>query len=151
MQRVNPLYYALFFCPHCFYADVAEDFGKPLETELPAGRYELRVTSPRPNNRVPYTLKVTSDELLAGLSRVVTAPATVALSVGGGRLVEVGSYGSADVRAELRDRDGTLLAASDDRPWSGHATAPSGLTTLRAGSGWATATPPCTVRCLEGQ
>lgn len=94
--------------------------GKPLETELPAGRYELRVTSPRPNNRVPYTLKVTSDELLAGLSRVVTAPATVAVSVGGGRLVEVGSYGSADVRAELRDRDGTLLAASDDRPddWS---------------------------------
>ncbi len=36
VQRVNPLYYALFFCPHCFYADVAEDFGKPLETEARA-------------------------------------------------------------------------------------------------------------------
>ena len=33
MQRVNPLYYALFFCPHCFYADVSEDFAKPPETE----------------------------------------------------------------------------------------------------------------------
>ena len=36
VQRVNPLYYALFFCPHCFYADVAEDFGKPFETEARA-------------------------------------------------------------------------------------------------------------------
>ncbi|HOF41604.1 MAG TPA: DUF2225 domain-containing protein, partial [Candidatus Hydrogenedentes bacterium] len=33
VQRVNPLYYALFFCPHCFYADVSEDFAKPPETE----------------------------------------------------------------------------------------------------------------------
>lgn len=94
--------------------------GTPLETELPAGRFELRVSSPRRNNRVPYTLKVTPNELLAGLERNVTAPATVTISVAGGRLVEIGSYGSADVRAELWDRDGRLRAASDDRPddWS---------------------------------
>lgn len=33
VERVNPLYYALYFCPHCFYTDVAEEFGKPFETE----------------------------------------------------------------------------------------------------------------------
>ncbi|HOD50002.1 MAG TPA: DUF2225 domain-containing protein [Candidatus Hydrogenedentes bacterium] len=33
VQRVNPLYYALYFCPQCFYADVAEEFGKPFESE----------------------------------------------------------------------------------------------------------------------
>lgn len=33
VQRVNPLYYALYFCPNCFYTDVAEEFSKPFESE----------------------------------------------------------------------------------------------------------------------
>ena len=33
VERVNPLYYAIYFCPECFYADVAEEFSKPYETE----------------------------------------------------------------------------------------------------------------------
>jgi len=33
VERVNPLYYALYFCPKCFYTDIAEEFSKPFETE----------------------------------------------------------------------------------------------------------------------
>jgi len=33
VKQVNPAYYFIFFCPHCFYADTAEDFSKPYDTE----------------------------------------------------------------------------------------------------------------------
>ncbi|MFO7974117.1 MAG: DUF2225 domain-containing protein [Candidatus Hydrogenedentota bacterium] len=33
VECVNPLYYALYFCPKCFYTDVAEEFNKCFETE----------------------------------------------------------------------------------------------------------------------
>ena len=41
VQRVNPLYNAIYFCPECFYADVAEEFSKPYETEAGAATVKL--------------------------------------------------------------------------------------------------------------
>ena len=90
--------------------------GKVLLKGLPAGRYELRATSARPNNRVPYTVKVLPIELLPGQTRNVRAPGFVRVSVGAAGMVELSSTGDSDVRAELRGEDTTVLASSDDRP-----------------------------------
>jgi len=91
------------------------------EGELAAGEYELRTTCVRVNNRVDYSLSVWSQQLVAGLSRGITVPASVPVSVGAvgegqAALVELSSFGAADVRAQLYAADGRLVAANDDRP-----------------------------------
>jgi uncharacterized protein len=82
---------------------------------LEAGDYRLELAGIRPNNHLPYTLSVRSEQLLVGQSRAVTAPATVAISLGGNDLVDISSFGSADVRARLYDANDHLIAANDDR------------------------------------
>lgn len=94
--------------------------GTGFRRELPAGRYELRVRAVRANNRLPYTVEASTEELLAGTARTVRAPVDIPISASGKGLVEIGSYGSQDVRADLVDARGALVATSDDRPddWS---------------------------------
>ncbi|MCU0290468.1 MAG: hypothetical protein MUF10_00545 [Thermoanaerobaculaceae bacterium] len=96
--------------------------GKGLLTGLPAGRYELRVTSGRPNNRVPYTVMVHPLELLPGQTRSIRIPGILKVSVGAAGMVELSSFGGTDVRAELGAADGRSLARSDDRSddWNFH-------------------------------
>src|SRR5207247_1451413 len=68
----------------------------------------------RPNNRVTYELGLWPEELVAGLDREVSAPGTVPLSVGRDGLVQLASFGSADVRARVYDAADHLVAENDD-------------------------------------
>ena len=74
------------------------------------------MTSRRRNNRVPYRLRVEPEQMLPGMDREVQAPAELELALGEDGLVEIGSFGSANVKARLLDSQGALVAQSDDRP-----------------------------------
>lgn len=89
---------------------------------LPAGRYRVLARSSRSNNHVPYSLQISATQLLAGQSREVLAPAAVPVSVGTDGLVELQSFGNADVRARLLSASGELVAQNDDSPddWNFH-------------------------------
>ncbi|MES2638038.1 MAG: hypothetical protein V4850_01090 [Myxococcota bacterium] len=90
--------------------------GRPWTGRLAAGAYRLDLVNARRNSGVTYTVRVSPRELVAGLSREVTAPATLPVSIGADGLVEITSMGVVDVRARLYDADGTLVATADDRP-----------------------------------
>ncbi|MCB9763087.1 MAG: hypothetical protein H6739_25020 [Alphaproteobacteria bacterium] len=90
--------------------------GEGWSGPLPRGAYRLEVRNSRRDNRVPYTVRVAPVELVVGLSRSVSAPGTLSISVGDEGLVELASLGGDDVRARLYAPDGTLVASSDDRP-----------------------------------
>ncbi|RPI21040.1 MAG: hypothetical protein EHM61_25720, partial [Acidobacteria bacterium] len=82
---------------------------------LSAGLYSLEVMSTRVNNRAPYRLAVSPTHLMTGMSREVSAPGQVPISVGDHGTIELWSFGNTDVRGRLYDRDGNLLASNDDR------------------------------------
>lgn len=90
--------------------------------DLGAGRYVLRAQHSRQNNHVAYTLRLAVTQLLAGQSRLVAVPASIPVSVGADGLVELQSFGPADVRARLVDAAGETIAQNDDRPgdWNFH-------------------------------
>src|SRR5438034_944357 len=88
--------------------------GRGWKGKLEAGRYRLDVVCARPNNRVTYELGLWPEELVAGLDREVSAPGTVPLSVGRAGLVQLASFGSADVRARVYDAADHLVAENDD-------------------------------------
>jgi hypothetical protein len=90
--------------------------GRPWEGALDAGRYRLEAVGARRNNRLPYEVSLSARELVAGSDRAVSAPVDLELSVGEGGLVEIGSFGTADVKARLFDAEGHLVAHGDDRP-----------------------------------
>ncbi|QQR73207.1 MAG: hypothetical protein IPJ17_17245 [Holophagales bacterium] len=90
--------------------------GRGFAGELAAGRYELAVRCSRRNSQVRYRLSVAPDALVDGLSRLITAPAVLPVAVGEEGLVELASFGGADVRARLVDANDELLASGDDRP-----------------------------------
>ncbi|MFH1177877.1 MAG: hypothetical protein V1750_10765, partial [Acidobacteriota bacterium] len=94
--------------------------GRRWSGPLAAGAYRLALRCMRRNNLAPYRVGVQTNELLDGQSRDLRAPAELGVSVGKAGLVELSSFGGADVRASLRDEGGKLVAASDDRPddWS---------------------------------
>lgn len=96
--------------------------GKIWRGALAKGAYRLNVVSARPNNRAPYHIKVSTEQLLVGHARAITAPATLSLAIGATGLVELASFGSDDVRARLFDSEQRLLASNDDRPtdWNFH-------------------------------
>jgi len=88
------------------------------EGVLAAGDYRIEVRSVEENNRVPYTLRITTDALLPGVPRVVTElPHTLPVSVSRETLQDIASFGRTDVKAYLWDENLTeLLAWNDDRP-----------------------------------
>jgi hypothetical protein len=90
--------------------------GRGLKTMLLMGRYRLEVVASRRNNRAPYQVSVLPTELVTGLSRLVTAPISIPVSVGKTGLVEINSFGKDDVQARLYDSHGRLIAFNDDRP-----------------------------------
>jgi len=89
---------------------------------MPSGRYRLLAQHSRSNNHMPYTLQVSSTQLLAGQTREILAPAVLPLSVGADGLVELQSFGASDVRARLLDAAGEVIAQNDDRAddWNFH-------------------------------
>lgn len=81
---------------------------------LTPGRYEIRVTSIEKTDRLPYTLRVTTEQLITGLRYTVDDfPASLNVSVGADSLVELFSFGATDVKATLW-QDGRLVAQHDD-------------------------------------
>ncbi len=96
----------------------AVDGGRPFEGELAAGNWQLAVRAGRGDNRFPYSVELEVDELLAGEQREVVAPVELPVAVGGGGLMELFSGGGEDVRAELYDDRGKLVAAGDDEAGS---------------------------------
>jgi len=86
------------------------------EGRLNEGKYRFEAVCSRVNNRVPYKLRISTNTLLAGLSRRALAPVDILLSVGSGGLIEVSSFGKEDVRARLINREGIPVARQDDRP-----------------------------------
>jgi hypothetical protein len=90
--------------------------GRFSNRQLAMGRYRLEVTAIRKNNHAPYHIAILPTEITAGMSRVVSAPASIPLSVGKTGLVEINSFGSDDVQAQLYDKDEKLVEENDDRP-----------------------------------
>jgi uncharacterized protein len=90
--------------------------GEPWSRLLPAGTYLLKATTIEPNNRFDYDVSVSAQELLAGESRAISLPADVPVSIGSDAVAEIGSFGTADVRAWLYDAEDKLVATNDDRP-----------------------------------
>ncbi|MEO5373921.1 MAG: hypothetical protein H7840_06520 [Alphaproteobacteria bacterium] len=91
-------------------------FRRPFSGRLAAGSYRLKTRTIQPNNRVDYTVTVGVPQLTVGRRRQIDAPSVVPISIGREHLVEISSFGNADVRAVLRDASGTAVARSDDRP-----------------------------------
>ena len=90
--------------------------GRGWEGKLDAGRYSLETVCSRRNNRAAYEVAVWSAPLVDGLTKTITAPGSLELSVGREALVELTSSGAEDVRARLLDAGGRTIAANDDRP-----------------------------------
>ncbi|HZF33150.1 MAG TPA: hypothetical protein VE914_05060, partial [Candidatus Angelobacter sp.] len=89
--------------------------GVPWQGELPYGTYRVEAVSERANNRFDYTVGVSTDDMAVGLSRTITAPADIPVSIEFESVVEIGSFGDRDVRAWLYDATGRLVATNDDR------------------------------------
>ena len=101
-------------------ADLAQ--GKGWSGEMTAGSYRLSVVCAHDNNLVGYRIAIRPLPLVAGLTREIAAPESVALVVAQAGLVELSSFGSDDVRAVLVSPSGRALAANDDRAddWNFH-------------------------------
>jgi hypothetical protein len=96
--------------------------GKGWAGELAAGRYRLAVVCSRHDNQVAYHVSVRPGPLVTGLSREIDVPGVVAVAAGRDGLVELSSFGSADVRGVLVGPQGEAIASNDDRPddWNFH-------------------------------
>ena len=90
--------------------------GRGWSGRLASGDYTLAAVCSRRNNHAPYELTIHADELVAGTSRAVTAPAAMSVSVGTAGLFEFATSGSADVQARLVDAAGATIAEQQDRP-----------------------------------
>ena len=89
--------------------------GKAWEGKLSPGRYEIQVKGIEANDQFPYTLRLSTQQLIPGLRQQVTLPAFLAVSLGKAGLVDIYSFGATDVKASLWDEAGRhLLAQHDD-------------------------------------
>lgn len=89
--------------------------SKAFQSDLKKGRYLLKVSNKKKNSFYGYSINASTVEMLAGETREIHAPATVAVSIGETSLVEISSSGYQDVKAALYDSSGKLIAANDDR------------------------------------
>ena len=89
--------------------------GESWRGNLVAGDYVLQVESRRPNNRFDYRVGIFSDALVSGETRMISAPADLVVAIGSDDPFELYSFGAQDVRAQLYDKDGKMIAQNDDR------------------------------------
>lgn len=87
---------------------------------LPAGTVEIQVKSPDKNNRMPYTIRLDTNDLVPGLTQVIKSlPAQFNVSLAEDALVNISSFGDVDVKAALWSKEGeklTFIAGADDIP-----------------------------------
>ena len=77
---------------------------------LQAGQYRLEATSLGRNDRLVYTVGLTSEALQPGVARQVTLPATVHFAVAEARVVSLTSFGNTPLKGVLRREDGGVVA-----------------------------------------
>ncbi len=89
--------------------------GEKWRGELSPGNYRLAVECSRKANHLPYAVKVTTDELVAGLSRSLPVPGSTKVSLSKDGVVRLSSSGGADVRGVLEKLpSGEVVASNDD-------------------------------------
>ncbi len=89
--------------------------GKGWSGKLSPGDYRIEAECSRQNDLLPYAVSVSVRELVPGLSKGVSVPADLLVSLSKAGLVDLSSAGNLDVRASLyRDSDGALVAEDDD-------------------------------------
>ena len=77
---------------------------------LEAGQYRLDTASLGRNDRLDYTVALTSKALQPGIARQVTLPATLPFAIAEPRVVSVTSFGTTPVKAVLHGEDGSTIA-----------------------------------------
>jgi hypothetical protein len=77
---------------------------------LQAGHYRLDATSLGRNDRLAYTIALTSQALQPNTPRTVTLPSTVSFAIAQARVVSLTSYGDTPVKAVLHAADGGVVA-----------------------------------------
>ncbi len=77
---------------------------------LPAGHYRIEAASLGRNDRLDYTLKLSSRELQPDNPRQITLPAHVPFAIDRARVVSLTSFGRVPVKAVLRRADGSVIA-----------------------------------------
>ncbi len=82
---------------------------------LQAGAYRLDATSLGRNDRLAYTVLLTSRSLQPGVARTVTLPATLPFAIAEPRVVSLTSFGSVPAKGVLRQADGRVIARMGPR------------------------------------
>jgi len=89
--------------------------GRDHRLSLERGSTAFSLRSIEENDRFPFTLAVSTADLVQGLRQTVSrVPADVPVSVGEEGHVDIWSFGRSDVRASLWDADGAVLLARND-------------------------------------
>lgn len=78
------------------------------------GQYRLEVACSRKNDLVKYDVAVKPKELVAGVTKSVVAPVRIPVVISSPALIDLSSFGAADVKAVLLDSQGKVLAREDD-------------------------------------
>jgi uncharacterized protein len=112
------------------------------EGTLDAGHYRVDATSLGRNDRLTYTIALTSEALQPGVPRTVTLPTTVGFAIAEARVVSLTGFGNTPVKAVLRRADGGVVARvgarADDWNIAASRLLPAGSYTLDV----AAASPP---------
>jgi len=90
--------------------------GRSWTETLEAGDYRVEIVGARKGTGIPYRVSARTSELVVGVSRSVSVPSKQTVAVGEAGLITLASHGSTDVRAQLLDSDGNVVASNDDRP-----------------------------------
>jgi hypothetical protein len=77
---------------------------------LTAGRYRVDATSLGRNDRLAYTIALTSKALQPNRPRTVTLPSTLSFAIARARVVSLTSYGGTPVKAVVHAADGGVVA-----------------------------------------
>ncbi len=89
--------------------------GELFSGELTPGDWRLELRAEGRNDRLDYTVSLSTEELQPDRPRPASLPSTHAFTIAEDRVVTLGTEGAAPVRAVLRGAGGTVLARSGAR------------------------------------
>jgi len=85
---------------------------------LASGTYEVRLQRIEQDDDFPYRFTISTEWMAPGLSRMLTEPGTVTVSLGNTALVDLSAHGRADVAFTLGGEDITLQADDRENNWN---------------------------------
>lgn len=83
--------------------------------KLDAGAYRVEARALGRDDRLDYTLTLSSDEMQPGAPRFVDVPQTLAFTLAEDRVVNLMSFGRIDMTAALKDSDGRIVERLEGR------------------------------------